>query len=238
MTLLVFIAGFLIYDWSEQQGWVEAFMGAPGNLRRQRFVTYAKGVEILAVLLAVVAFIHEYWVEKDRDRATRNAQLLAQIAALSYDEDRKIMTTSSAIKNIMKLLAEEQVSMQGISVPGAILSDAQLAGSILPFANLEDSIFYHANLKGANLIGAFLKGSNLEGANLEGASLEGVNMIGAYLKNAKLKGARKLSQSMLNKAQPSAPPASLPKYLKWPFEPDRNGKWVRKEQSLAPETGS
>ncbi|CAN0498518.1 unnamed protein product, partial [Discosporangium mesarthrocarpum] len=96
----------------------------------------ARAIEFVAVLLAVTAFIYDFGIEKPRDRAIRDGQLLASIADLAREN---IEVTSPAIKNIMQFLAAEGVNMQEISVPDGKLQFANLSRAKLQFAHLRSA---------------------------------------------------------------------------------------------------
>ena len=60
-------------------------MGLPRPARISEWLTSptVRAIEVVAVLFAVFAFSYDFLVEKPRDRAVRNGQLLAQIADLA-----------------------------------------------------------------------------------------------------------------------------------------------------------
>ena len=74
----------------------------------------------------------------------------------------------------------EGADLTGANLTGAYLqytdlTDAKLQGANLEDADLGDATLERANLQEANLERADLRGANLYGANLEGANLEDVN---------------------------------------------------------------
>jgi uncharacterized protein YjbI with pentapeptide repeats len=89
-----------------------------------------------------------------------------------------------------------QVIAEGLSVPGADLSNAIMVGADLSNANLAGTMLVGANLTGGvELDNAFIEKSNVAGANFTGANLTGANLkeaVGDNLtnfRNANLTGA-------------------------------------------------
>jgi uncharacterized protein YjbI with pentapeptide repeats len=77
-----------------------------------------------------------------------------------------------------------QTDVGGVSLPAAVLVNANLQGAILRRAKLQG-----ANLTSADLRGANLSGANLEGAILQGARLQGATLFGAVVNNNDSKAA-------------------------------------------------
>nr|MDZ8061889.1 pentapeptide repeat-containing protein [Nostoc sp. EkiNYC01] len=126
-------------------------------------------------------------------------------------------------------------NLESANLSGANLFGANLFGANLESANLESANLFGAYLEGANLFGANLEGANLEGAYLEGANLESANLSGANLESANLSGANlfgpnpiiwdehtnwqdvqgldkalNIPEGLLNKANLTAQPSTLP----------------------------
>ena len=78
-----------------------------------------------------------------------------------------------------KLTNEVLLTIEGDSLKGADLQEANLQGADLRYANLQGVDLQYANLQEANLQGADLQYANLKGADLQGANLQGANLHGA-----------------------------------------------------------
>lgn len=146
---------------------------------------FLRMLEVPAIIVALVAFWVDY-ADRPIDRATRNAQLLAQVAQLATIEHNN---ASGGIKAILEFLADEDVSMRGIALERTKLSGVDLEGAHLRSVDFTRAELSVANLTGANLIGAKLLGANLLGAKLRGANLTGANLTDADLSFADLAGA-------------------------------------------------
>jgi hypothetical protein len=144
-----------------------------------------------ATIISGVAGLYIERVDRDEDRSTRNAQLIAQIESLAAITEPK--NAHSGVRTLMEYLAKEQISMWRISVQGVDLSEADLNG-----ADLEEA--------------------KLSGANLDGADLRGAFLSGAILSEAELSGVENLTQAMLDEAciYEGKPPQNLPEGLKPP----------------------
>ncbi len=171
------------------------FLMMPKDPDEEFRTCFIKGVELLGILIAVIAIVQEFAVEKPRDRALRQGQLLAQFAELAsttvdLDEtvrEEMIEMVSPAIRKTVELLAEEDVDMSRMVFPVRTnLRDAHLAGAHLEGAYLEGVYLIDAHLAGAHLAGAYLTGAYLEGAYLIDARLAGAHLEGAYLEGANL----------------------------------------------------
>lgn len=156
-----------------------------------------RAIEVVAVFLAVAAFIYDFAIEKPRDRAMRNGQLLASIADLAREN---IRLTSPAIKNIMRVLNAEGVSMRELSVPGVNLTGAVLIDADLQFAILNRADFRDADFRGANLTGAELLDAQFYRANFTGANFTSAFLHNANFHNARMDGAN-LAWSVLTNAK-------------------------------------
>lgn len=145
-------------------------------------------------------------LNRQEDRAVRNAQLLAQIADISANDPEN---ARGGITPIIEFLAQQGVSMSDITITnsnlieahlgGANLSRANLRGTDLSWAILTEADLYRTDLRGAILretsfIGAYLTHAEFQGADLRGARLDRATLIGAdlsraYLRSAELQGA-------------------------------------------------
>ena len=204
---------------------------------------FLRMLEVPAIIVALVAFWIDY-ADRPIDRATRNAQLLAQVAQLATIEHAN---ASGGIKAILEFLTDEDVSMRGISLEqiklrevdlegaqltganlrrarlsgaqltGANLMEARLSGANLEFADLTGAKLTRAHLMGANLTGAYLTGANLAFASFLSANLRGAQLTGANLTDVNLRGAN-VTQEQLDSAciTNNGPPPTLPEGLKPP----------------------
>jgi len=93
---------------------------------------FLRMLEVPAIIVALVAFWIDF-AQRPIDRATRNAQLLAQVAQLATIDH---VNASGGIKAIIEFLADEKVSMRGIALARTTLSGVDLARARLSFANL------------------------------------------------------------------------------------------------------
>ncbi len=166
---------------------------------------FLRMLEVPAIIVALVAFWIDY-ADRPIDRATRNAQLLAQVAQLATIEHAN---ASGGIKAIIEFLADEKVSMRGIALERTKLSgvdlerahlrsanlsrssltDANLSRADLTLADLTYAELWIANLTRADLMYADLTDADLSGANLTLANLTNTNLTDANLAFADLTGA-------------------------------------------------
>ena len=169
-------------------------------------------IEFIGVLVAIAVVLFDFIVDRPIDRATRNAQLLAQVAELATIEHAN---ASGGIKAILEFLADEKVSMRGIALERTKLRGVDLERARLPFANLS-----RANLMGANLSRAELTDANLTGADLFRADLSGAHLAYANLTGANLANAKNLTQGQLDTAciGKGGKPPTLPEGLSPPQE--------------------
>lgn len=168
-----------------------------------RLGTLARGVEFLAVLIALIAFFNELSYRHE-ERTARAWQLLISPApgnsgkgeALSYLNSRKI--TLTGIDLTPPILAEqwkgipkeerELVSgcekfthLREVKLPKAVLVEATLVCADLQGADLRGAILLSADLRGARLLYADLRGAHILGAKLQGALLLYADLRGAHL---------------------------------------------------------
>ncbi len=185
-------------------GWY--FRWVAQNLPETTLYQFLRMLEVPAIIVALVAFWIDY-ADRPIDRATRNAQLLAQVAQLATISHAN---ASGGIKAIIEFLADEKVSMRGIALRNTDLRRVDLEVADLRSANLAGTELFESNLRGAdlrraNLVGAKLYRANLSGAdlrrtiggrtnftevNLSGADLRGANLMYADLTDADLTGAK------------------------------------------------
>jgi uncharacterized protein YjbI with pentapeptide repeats len=92
------------------------------------------------------------------------------------------------------------VDLTGVDLPGADLTEAQLAGANLTGADLSRAQLAGANLTGATLNDAYLALTDFTGATLTGADLGDAYLGGATLERADLSGA-KLQRADLDHAR-------------------------------------
>lgn len=85
--------------------------------------------------------------------------------------------------------AEPGKYLQGVQLPYAQLTDANLTGADLEKANLVGAYLVGIKLTGANLVGADLTSAFLASADLSGAFLLEANLTGANFREANLTGA-------------------------------------------------
>ena len=168
-----------------------------------RLGTLARGVEFLAVLVALIAFFNELNYRHE-ERTARAWQLLispasgnsGQREALSYLNSRKI--TLAGIDLTPPILAEQwkgipkekrelvngceqSTYLRKIKLPKAVLVEATLVCADLQGADLRGAILLSADLRGARLLRADLRGTQILGANLRGAELIYADLRGATL---------------------------------------------------------
>ena len=162
------------------------------------------------VILGVAGFYIEFQ-NRQEDRATRNAQLIAQISSLAAINNPT--NADVGILTVMEFLAKEKVFMTGLSVSGTNLQyfkeqstpehkiststvrafGAKLSGAYLSYANLSKTRLRGADLSNAYLLFANLSSADLYAANFSDAELINANLsksvlIKANLFNAKLFG--------------------------------------------------
>ena len=189
ISLVFIVAGILISFFVKSYVSSEICNSWKNFLSGGYFSRYFKVIEIAAVIAAALTLYIEFGFQRPQEREVRNAQLLAQIADLSSGNEEKKATTSPAVKNIMQLLARENVSMEGISVPRMNLYDALLADADLTRATLTETNLYNADLTDADLTDANLIDADLIDADLIGTRLIDADLTKADLNNATLTGA-------------------------------------------------
>ena len=156
-----------------------------------RFIVEWSGA--LVIMLGAIGFFLDV-KNREEDRATRNAQLVAGISNLASSDN---LNAQSGISAQMELLARENVAMRGI-----VLSETSLRnGTNLSGADMKDSILGGTSLIGVNFQRADLSESTLtfakaSWANFEESNLSETTMIGVELHNANLKGAN-LTKSVM-----------------------------------------
>ena len=149
---IVCVILFLIYYWFEEKGWVAKVVGTKEGSLRQAVANFTKFIEFFAVLVAVIAVLVEFQVERPRERALRKAQLLLQLTNLASYKDEKLKNAKSAILNTIELLAKEGVAMTGMVFPtGLDLQRANLRGAKLHMASLKAVTLNAADLSRADL---------------------------------------------------------------------------------------
>jgi BTB/POZ domain-containing protein KCTD9 len=160
--------------------------------------------------IAIVAAVIFFFKEAPNRKAQKHYEAWQVI---DHAAAAKVATSYARIQALQDL-NQDGVSLRGIHLPGAHLSEINLRGAILTCAdlshadlvkaNLADADLSHANLRYANLIDADLQGANLMDAdlsyailglanlssvNLMDADLVGANLMDADLSHADLKGA-------------------------------------------------
>ena len=113
------------------------------------------------------------------------------------------------------------ITAQGLklSTYGGVMFKTSLAGADLRKAKI-DGALYDGDFRKANFAGAVMKGSQLLGSNFAGCDLTGADLREAGLQNANFTGAN------LDKAKLEG--ATYTKKTKWPGEPPKGTKLVRK----------
>ncbi len=202
-------------------------------------------VEIMELLCAFVR--HPTKTEAESEAVAAGAPKKkcppdVEAAAKAVGKCRRRLSDEGRLKDIERDLV---LDLTGAHLEGAYLEGAHLEGADLARVHLESADLNEAHLEGAYLVGAHLARAHLESADLEGAFLEdatltGANLAGADLTDADptdadltgahLARAMGLKQDMLDGAQPSPPPESLPEDLSWPFEEGEDGQWRLRPQ--------
>ena len=196
ISLVFIVAGILISIFVKSYVSSEICNSWKRFLSGEYFSSYFKVIEIAAVIAAALTLYIEFGFQRPQEREVRNAQLLAQIADLSSGNEEKKATTSPAVKNIMQLLARENVPMEGISVQRMILKKAELENAILTEANLRKAKLSGSNLTGAELTGAELTDAELTDAELTDAELTDAELADAELVRADLTDADLISANL------------------------------------------
>ncbi|MDJ0685364.1 MAG: pentapeptide repeat-containing protein [Alphaproteobacteria bacterium] len=147
-----------------------------------------------AILVAGVYGLYAELQQRDVDRATRHATLIAQIAELSANPNKDAV--GPAVRRIVQLLADQGGSLAGMSLAGVDLSLLNLEGVDLRNAKLANANLSLTSLNGANLSGATLTEANLRDASLNGADLNSADLSAANLRSAKLNNANLASADL------------------------------------------
>ena len=190
--------------------------------------------EALLEQLASGVFVRQPTAESQRiaDRAKafiaeyQNESTRVERVAEALDKDAKLAVANADFYDAS--LVRENLEGENLREANLVRADlryAKLAGANLGLANLEGANLKGANLHKANLHKADLSNAGLHKADLRNANLEGANLRHADLEGAKLADTIGLKQEMLDSAQPSPPPKSLPEDLFWPFEESKAGHW-------------
>ena len=193
----------------------------PGGRSRltswQLFSRMAGVVTFLSVVVGMGAVVHEFGIERPKDRALREAQLRASIANLVVGANVEVV--GGPIQKIMNLLQDENLDMTGISVPGVAFrmaafenvdwsgADMTLSkfvcsdrvydllgptspddGPVEPCARLRNTNFASATLDYAVFDSADLRDSDFRRAYLRVAEIRGSVATGAKFSRSVLSG--------------------------------------------------
>ena len=151
-------------------------------------VVALNNIEGFSILAAATLFLLESR-ERRRNSIYEAWQVIDNAAAAN-------VSTSFARVKALQDLNKYGVSLKGLDVPGAYLSEiylpnadldlADLSRTNMTYANLKEASLCDAQLESANLSRASLKETNLTYANLNSAQLEGANLTRANLSYADL----------------------------------------------------
>ncbi|MEM7726593.1 MAG: pentapeptide repeat-containing protein [Cyanobacteria bacterium P01_A01_bin.45] len=137
-----------------------------------------ENIEGFSILAAATLFLLESR-ERRRNSIYEAWQVIDNAASAN-------VSTSFARVKALQDLNKYGVSLKGLDVPGAYLSEIYLANAQLNFADLSRTNMTYANLKEANLCDAQLEGTNLSRASLREANLTYANLNSAQLEGANL----------------------------------------------------
>lgn len=150
------------------------------------------GVRFVVEAVAAVAIILGAWgvyeelQQRDTDRLTRNAQLIAQVADLAATDHK---AAGAGIHAILALLASENVRFYDLYMAGANLRHARLSGIELPLSTLSDANLSKAEFNNSDFNRAMFENVDAEETHFIGAQLWRSEWEGAVLTNASFAGA-------------------------------------------------
>ena len=166
------------------------------------------GIQCVAVVVGMLAVLHEFWVQRPKDRDIRNAQLYAAVATLA--DSKEVEVTEYAVHKVMALMHREGVDMTGISFPnvscymaafnGVDWSDAYMRKVkfvctdrvnylIREYDDTAKKLDFCAKLKGARFSGGILRGVRFEYSDLAGAEFSDAELGEVRIDNSVLSGA-------------------------------------------------
>jgi hypothetical protein len=137
-------------------------------LGRWAFLEILGHVGRFSILASVVVGVGVYWWEADE----RRMQAENQRKAKHYQAWQVINAAQGKRSSEGRIDALQDLNMDKVSLRGVDVSNAYLSEIDLKDADLED-----ANLSGAILVAANLSRANIRGANLSGANLYEANLL-------------------------------------------------------------
>ena len=148
------------------------------NAGAKRWRVFSRGAtiaQLLAVVIVMGTVVHEFNIERPKERTIREAQLHASIAHLLSLEDRT--TAHLSVHKIMKLLRDDERDMTGIAVPGVFLRMAEFEEAVWSDVHMNGTEFL-CNSRAIGQLSPFYEGTEkpppcarLFGVNFENAQL-------------------------------------------------------------------
>lgn len=164
IAYIIMVIASCIDKWSNNQEFCRIKEPLQNCYFRQVISIFApSNIEGFSILTVAILYILESQ-ERRENRIYEAWQVVDNASAA------KVSTSYARIK-ALEDLNKYRVSLKGIDVPGANLSEINLRNADLKEVDFNDCIFSNANLSNADLNGANLSDANLISANLSNANL-------------------------------------------------------------------
>ena len=87
---------------------------------------WLRWVEVVAVAVGMGTVVHEFGIERPRDRELRDVRLHATVATVANEANKE--AASHVVQRILALMHRERADMRGISIPGITFRTAKFVG--------------------------------------------------------------------------------------------------------------